>query len=124
MQGHALLEIAASGLLVGVALAGLRRFRARRFRPARERVGALSRSAEALLFAALLLTGAAGLAVHVLPGALPGAVEAVPACAAGIALAPWLLSERLDARALAGSLLALASALLARFDSVLDAALG
>src|SRR4029453_4386297 len=99
MQGRSLLDIAASGLLVAVALAGLRRFRARRFRPAAVRVRALSRRTAALVFPALRLWGAAGRAVPVRPGALRGAAEAVPACAAGIALAAWILVD-LDTRAL------------------------
>lgn len=124
MPAQALLAIGACALLAGVGLAGLRRFRWRRFRPAAERVGALSRGIEALLFAALLLSGAGGLAFHAAPSALSPALETAPALAAALALAAWLAVERLDARALPAALVAVAAAVLARFAAVFDAALG
>jgi hypothetical protein len=124
MLGPALLETAASALLVGVGLAGLRRFRSRRFRPAAERVGTLSRSAEALLFAALGVAGAGALAHHAAPSALPRALEGAPALVAGAALLAWIVVERFDSRVLAGALLAVAAGLFARFGARLSPALG
>jgi hypothetical protein len=124
MPGFPLLETASSLVLAGAGLAGLRRFRVRRFRPAVERVGAASRSAEAALFAALFLAGAGALARHVGSDSTPALLEAAPALAAALALAAWTVAERFDPRIVAGALLAGAAGLLGGSDAALAPVLG
>jgi hypothetical protein len=124
MPGFPLLETTSSLVVAGAGLAGLRRFGARRFLRAAERVGAASRSAEAAFFAALALTGAGALVRHAGPDDVPGLLETAPAAAAALALAAWTVAERFDPRLLAGALLAVAACLLDRSDVALAPVLG